>query len=73
MGEVEYPIAWAKSYLKTAGYLTQRARGVWSLTAEGKATDAVDVRAIRTDVRKEYVTAVKRKGSSTIHRERQPG
>jgi restriction system protein len=56
MGEVEYRIAWAKSYLKKAGYLTQSARGIWSLTAEGKATDAVDVRAIRTDVRREYRT-----------------
>jgi hypothetical protein len=27
MGEVEYPIAWAKSSLNTAGYLTQSARG----------------------------------------------
>ena len=61
MGEVEYRIAWAKSYLKKAGYLTQSARGVWALTAEGKATDAVDVRAIRTDVRKDYVTRRKEK------------
>jgi restriction system protein len=56
MGEVAYRIAWAKSYLKKAGYLTQSSRGVWALTAEGKATDAVDVRAILTDVRKDYVT-----------------
>ena len=54
MGEVEYRIAWAKSYLKKGGYLTQSARGVWTLTAEGKAVEAVDVRAIRTDVRKGY-------------------
>src|SRR5262245_31505137 len=54
MGEVEYRIAWAKSYLKKAGYLTQSTRGVWALTAEGKAVDAVDVHAIRTDVRREY-------------------
>jgi Mrr restriction endonuclease-like protein len=33
MGEVEYRIAWAKSYLKKAGYLTQSARRVWVLTA----------------------------------------
>src|SRR5215813_14808001 len=56
MGEVEYRIAWTKSYLKKAGYLTQSTRGVWALTAEGKVTDAVDVRAILTDVRKDYVT-----------------
>ena len=56
MGEVAYRIAWAKSYLKKAGYLTQSTRGVWALTAEGKSADAVDVRAILTDVRKDYVT-----------------
>src|SRR2546430_17102445 len=61
MGEVEYRIAWAKSYLKKAGYLTQSARRVWVLTAQGKATDAVDVRAIVTDVRKDYVTRRKEK------------
>jgi restriction system protein len=54
VGEVEYRIAWAKSYLKKAGYLTQSARGVWTLTAEGQTTDAIDARAIRMDVRKEY-------------------
>ena len=56
VGEVAYRIAWAKSYLKKAGYLTQSTRGVWALTAEGKSADAVDVRAILTDVRKDYVT-----------------
>jgi restriction system protein len=54
LGEVEYRIAWAKSYLKKAGYLTQSERGVWALTSKGKETDSVDERAIVTDVRKEY-------------------
>src|SRR5712691_4064759 len=31
MRECEYRIAWAKSYLKQAGYLTQSTRGVWVL------------------------------------------
>jgi restriction system protein len=61
MGEVEYRVAWAKSYLKKAGYLTQSTRGVWALTSEGKSVDAVDVRAILTDVRKGYVTRRKEK------------
>ena len=65
MGEVEYRIAWAKSYLKKAGYLTQSARGVWALTAQGKATDVVDVRAIRTDVRKAYRT--RRQEQALLH------
>jgi restriction system protein len=65
MGEVEYRIAWAKSYLKKAGYLTQSTRGVWALTAQGKAANAVNIRAILTDVRKAYV--VRRKQRATPH------
>ena len=65
MGEVEYRIAWAKSYLKKAGYLTQSARGVWALTAEGKAVDAVDGHAIRTDVRREY--RARRQAQALLH------
>jgi len=61
MGEVEYRIAWAKSYLEKAGYLTQSTQGVWALTSDGKAAHAVDVRAIVTDVRKDYVTRRKEK------------
>lgn len=54
MSEVEYRIAWAKSYLKQAGYLTQSTRGVWALTPDGKVTDPVDERAIVAEVRKVY-------------------
>lgn len=63
MGEVEYQIAWAESYLKKAGYLTQNTRGVWALTSEGKATDTINVRALLTDIRKEYVARRKEKGN----------
>jgi len=51
-GEAEYHIAWAKTYLKKSGYLTQSARGVWALTQEGKAADKVDERSIVNEVRK---------------------
>jgi restriction system protein len=54
MRECEYRIAWAKSYLKHVGYLTQSTRGVWALTPEGKAIDAVDARAIVVEVRRAY-------------------
>ena len=30
--EVDYKIAWAKTYLKNAGFLENSARGVWRLT-----------------------------------------
>lgn len=65
MGEVEYRIAWAKSYLKKAGYLTQSARGVWALTAAGQAVDTVDAHAIRTEARKAYRT--RRRERALLH------
>src|SRR5262245_18114199 len=67
MGEVAYRIAWATSYLKKAGYLTQSTRAVWALSTEGKAAAAVDVRAILTDVRKDYVTRrIEKEPSQTV-------
>jgi restriction system protein len=60
LSEVEYRIAWAKSYLKQAGYLTQSERGVWALTPKGKETPRINERAIVTAVRKAYVA--RRKG-----------
>ena len=35
--EIGYRIAWARSYLKGMGLLTNSARGIWSLTDEGTA------------------------------------
>ena len=55
LGEVEYRIAWAKSYLKQAGYLTQSERGVWALTPKGKDTPRINERALVTAIRKAYV------------------
>ena len=70
LGEVEYQIAWAKSYLKKAGYLTQSARGVWALTPQGKETDSVDGRALMTEIRREYVA--RRKEKSTLQASQEP-
>jgi restriction system protein len=61
LGEVEYRIAWAKSYLKQAGYLTQSERGVWALTPKGKDTPRINERAIVTAIRKAYVARRKEK------------
>src|SRR5262245_55953415 len=65
MGEVEYRIAWAKAYVTKAGYINQGARVVWALNAEGKAVGVVDVRAIRTDDRREYRT--RRQEQALLH------
>jgi restriction system protein len=70
LGEVEYRIAWAKSSLKKAGYLTQSARGVWALTPQGKETDSVDERAAVTEIRREYIAH--RKERSILQSSQEP-
>lgn len=55
--EVEYRLAWARTYLKKYGYLENSARGVWALTAKANETEQVDpqdvVRKARAQDKKE--------------------
>ncbi len=39
--EVEYRMAWARTYLKRFGAIENSARGIWALTAKGNALDKV--------------------------------
>ncbi len=48
--EVAYRIAWARSYLKGAGLVTNSERGVWSLTPEGGKVDRVDEKKLAREV-----------------------
>jgi restriction system protein len=48
--EVEYRAAWARTYLKKAGLVTNSSRGVWALTAAGKGTSRVDPRTVMRKV-----------------------
>jgi restriction system protein len=49
--KLSYRLAWARNYLKRADLLENSARGVWALTAKGKATETVDPRKINRDVK----------------------
>ena len=40
--EVEYRLAWARTYLKKYGYIENSSRGVWALTNKAKDTPEVD-------------------------------
>ncbi len=40
--ELEYRLAWARSYLKKFGVLENSSRGVWALTATGRELDQVN-------------------------------
>lgn len=48
--EVEYQLAWARTYLKKYGLINNSKRGIWALTAEGHKTDAVDSVQVRRRV-----------------------
>jgi restriction system protein len=50
--KLEYRSAWARSYLKSAGFIENSERGVWALTTKGKEAESVDGRQIARDVRK---------------------
>ncbi|NIJ40931.1 restriction system protein [Parvibaculum indicum] len=45
-------LAWARSYLKLAGYVENPQRGLWVLTQKGQDVDLGDEEAIKKDVRK---------------------
>lgn len=49
--EVGYRLAWARTYLKKYGHLGNSARGVWSLTAQGRAVEEVDPQEVVRKVR----------------------
>ena len=51
MTELEYQLAWARSYLKAYELLDNSQRGIWVLTAKGKDIDTVDPRQVTRFVR----------------------
>lgn len=44
--ELEYKLAWARTYLKNYGLVTNSERGVWALTPAGMDTSSVQPRAV---------------------------
>jgi len=71
--EIAYRLAWARTYLKGMGLLTNSARGVWAMTDEGVAllTDsALDEEQRQMRVRELWSTHVA--GLRQARRERAP-
>lgn len=66
--EIEYRLAWARWLLKSAGALDNSARGVWSLTDQGRTMTeedvAASVRQVRTRLRTE-----RRQRRGQVHRD----
>ncbi|VXD08734.1 Restriction system protein [Enterobacterales bacterium 8AC] len=49
--EVGYRLAWARTYLKKAGYLENSSRGIWALTDKARQASKIDSREIVNFVR----------------------
>lgn len=63
--EVEYRLAWARTYLKKYEVLENSSRGIWALTAKGKQNGHVNPAAV-----KRYVAELSRKGKGqTVEKE----
>ena len=50
--ELEYRSAWARTYLRRAGFLENSERGIWALTPKGSQAEAVDGRQIAKEIAK---------------------
>ncbi|MGK2321230.1 restriction endonuclease [Gordonia rhizosphera] len=53
--EIKYRLAWARTYLKGMGLLTNSRRGVWSVTERGRATPESQIEPLRAG----YIQAVR--------------
>lgn len=49
--EVQYRLAWARTYLKKYGLIVNSARGVWALTAAGQLTTTIESKVVQRTVR----------------------
>lgn len=63
--EVEYRLAWARSYLKKFGILENSARGVWALTPKGNKLESVDEKEVVQYVREELKSKGQRRKEET--------
>ena len=51
--ELEYRLAWARTYLKKFGLINNSERGVWSLTPLGANVETVDAREVQRSVNRQ--------------------
>lgn len=67
--EVEYRLAWARTYLKKCGILENSVRGVWALTSEGKQLEKVNPREIKRLVREQRLRAIENENDDVLEEE----
>jgi len=59
--QIEYRLAWARTYLKKYGLIENSGRGVWALTAEGQLTQQIDGGLVARAVRRSFLPQTKDK------------
>ena len=52
--EIDYRLAWSRTYLKKYGLLENSSRGVWSLTAKGSKIDHIDEKEVLRTLRSQF-------------------
>lgn len=71
--EIQYRLAWARTYLKGMGLLTNSQRGVWSVTEAGQSATADQIAPLHAEFvaasRNKVKTKKKRGGKSTVESE----
>ncbi|MCL1984828.1 MAG: restriction endonuclease [Betaproteobacteria bacterium] len=70
--EVEYRLAWARTYLKKYGLLGNSERGVWALTEKYQPGQKIDTDAIVQSVRDEYFSRIKKQQPNSVVEEAMP-
>ncbi len=65
--EVEYRLAWTRTYLKKVGILENSSRGVWALTAKGGQLEKIFPREIVREVRE--TAALKQRDEKALQQE----
>jgi restriction system protein len=61
--EVEYQLAWARSFLKKVGAVDNSERGIWALTSKGRAFTEKDAAQVASQVRSQFAKRAERKSA----------
>lgn len=70
--EIEYRLAWSRTWLKRYGLLENSSRGIWSLTAKGNQIDKVDAREVVRNVRAQIKQAHENESDDEVEDESLP-
>lgn len=72
--EVEYRLAWARTYLKGMGLLTNSQRGVWSITERGRKVCEADIRSLHAEFSADSrrKSAARRSAKDTVRKNDEP-